>query len=630
MPNPYLDPRQSGWKKVFNADTGTWEVQRATRYEYDERQWEIAQILGARPDLPKPEKGKTMPINELNRTGQRVPVGSRIKFLRPRHGIPVGTEATVVDDDHTSSQPYEVQPAQPYYRSHGLVWLDRIDFEVISEPGSSNRTGRVPIGTMVVVTKTKHEVPAGSHGKIVSDDGGLSIPYKIEFKGGSSYWYDRCDFTLEEEKEEGKSMPVSQQFKTGVWVRTRVAKTGIPKGSVGRIELNDGSDRPLRVQFDYLNDFDWYREAELEISKEFELEDEVKILTNRKGQRFKNKIGEVTDVITSHDDEPIEVTFEDMDESEWFAPQDLEFVKVPASEAIPEEFKSGVRVETLVPKQAVPTGSTGRIMRTERGSILVGFDHVARHYTPTEIRLYNPAPIATAVSIDEEENTPMAATTKKSFLNLEFGANSDPNLVLTLDGKIAVKRGEDTFAAYAEGDLMETLGELTIEAKGLIFNMPATKEQLAEGDLIKDGNRYLFVKEVTAEGIKTVAPSSASNQSLVNVKNVLGINFYTKVVSFANLGGVGDTGMGGFNPMMLLALKGEGGLGEGDDMLKTMMLMGAMGGQGFPGGANLMGNPMMMMLMLGGKGGDNDMLKMMALSGMMAQQAPAAKPNGRK
>jgi hypothetical protein len=179
--------------------------------------------------------------------------------------------------------------------------------------------------------------------------------------------------------------------------------------------------------------------------------------------------------------------------------------------------------------------------------------------------------------------------------------------------------------------LTETLEDFVIQANSMLFNTPATKAQLKTGDLIKDGAKVYFVVDTSDKGIKTVDPVTASAHSVVNVKNMFGMNFYTKVTSFfgATSGsseGSNPFGEMGSNPMMMMAMMnntGEDSDGGGNEMFKMMAMSQMMGGQNGSMGQQM--NPMMMMAMMGNKGGSgkDEMFKMMMMSNVMAQMQAA-------
>ena len=87
---------------------------------------------------------------------------------------------------------------------------------------------------------------------------------------------------------------------------------------------------------------------------------------------------------------------------------------------------------------------------------------------------------------------------------------------------------------------------------------------------------------------------SAERKVIMPVKNMFGFNYYTRVVSFMDMGGEAvqpseDNPFG--NPMMFALLSNEGGL----DKLDPMMMFALMGGMG--GNMKDM-NPMMLAMML--------------------------------
>ncbi len=252
---------------------------------------------------------------------------------------------------------------------------------------------------------------------------------------------------------------------------------------------------------------------------------------------------------------------------------------------------------------------------------------------PDAVRTSSSTTSASSASSKKESTVASkSSSTRKSFLNFDFGVNDDPNLAITLDGKIAVQRDEGIFASYQNGELLEVPEDFVIKREGILYNMPATVDQLKPGDVIKDGDLYRVVDKVENGQVKVVNPGAATKASLVTVKNLFGFNFYTRVTSIMGdaLTG-GATGAAGMNPLMLMVFLGDEGKGESKDDFMTLMIMSQMinpGAQGVGAGiGNLFGgNPMMAFMLLGKgeKGGMGDMLKMMLMGQMFTQQPPAA------
>ena len=182
-------------------------------------------------------------------------------------------------------------------------------------------------------------------------------------------------------------------------------------------------------------------------------------------------------------------------------------------------------------------------------------------------------------------------------------------VAMTFDGRLAIKRPNGDYVAFnpLSGEIENqsdfVMGEDMLS--GMVFVMPTDK--IDAGDIIVSNGGYVYVTDID-EGVTGVNLSTGVVNDIVTEKHVLfGKNVYKKVVSMLNMVGGSD---GAMNPMMMLALMGDG---DKKDILPMMMMMGGMNGGATTGAMN----PMMMMMMLDGKGGSDETLKTMLMMQMM-------------
>ena len=198
------------------------------------------------------------------------------------------------------------------------------------------------------------------------------------------------------------------------------------------------------------------------------------------------------------------------------------------------------------------------------------------------------------------------ATNKTSLMNGFMPQKIITGVAMTFDGRLAIKRPNGDYVAFnpVSGEIENqsefVMGEDMLS--GMVYVMPTDK--IEAGDIIVSDGSYVYVTDIT-DGLTGVNLSTGVVNDIVTEKHVLfGKNVYKKVVSMFNMVGGTD---GAMNPMMMLALMGDGN----KENLLPLMMMSGMGGA--DKGAM---NPMMMMMLLDGKDGD-DTIKTMLMMQMM-------------
>lgn len=112
-------------------------------------------------------------------------------------------------------------------------------------------------------------------------------------------------------------------------------------------------------------------------------------------------------------------------------------------------------------------------------------------------------------------------------ISLEFGMNSDENIASTFMG-IAVRSNGNWRIYDKEKNEITDLGGIELGNLPLCI-IPTTK--LLEGDLIKENGEYYYVMEVAAGVVKSMNAWTGEIKTAVPIKNILGINCYSKIVA---------------------------------------------------------------------------------------------------
>lgn len=199
-----------------------------------------------------------------------------------------------------------------------------------------------------------------------------------------------------------------------------------------------------------------------------------------------------------------------------------------------------------------------------------------------------------------------------------FGDSFDFGLVknakLTLDGKVAVSAA-GRFKVYdpTKKTVVDTT-ELSIDGNGLIMKLPVQK--LTATDVIVKDGRYYFVKEVNEDNeVKVVSLDDNKIETFAPETNLLGVNFFTKVVSV--LSGFGGTDAAAANPMQALMFSkilGKKDSIDSNDGLMTILAMQSLTGNG-SGFEGIFANPMTLLMLTDKSGKFGDILPLMMMSG---------------
>lgn len=203
-----------------------------------------------------------------------------------------------------------------------------------------------------------------------------------------------------------------------------------------------------------------------------------------------------------------------------------------------------------------------------------------------------------------------------------FGKVTGNRIAVGFDGQVVFRKPDGSYVKVetdADGNRTQ-VSVLDLKMDVEFYKVPT--QTLTPGDLIELDGQFLYVEENNKGGVKFVNPLTGAKSSKLQQTNILGLHFYSKIVSLFDLAGgqQGGLGLNGINPMMLMALQGKGG--SGGDITELLLLSSLAGAQG-QNGANPLGgiNPMMLM-MLGDKS-ENDTMKQFMMLQMFAGQGGA-------
>lgn len=151
------------------------------------------------------------------------------------------------------------------------------------------------------------------------------------------------------------------------------------------------------------------------------------------------------------------------------------------------------------------------------------------------------------------------------------GPIKDDSIVLTFNGAIAVRREDGSYVCYNSiNNTIENQCNFVINGSNKMIVVVPVNEVIA-GDIVsKNGKYYQVLKSIAnSDEIEVVNLGSGSKETLFKEVTPFGVNFYYKVVSFAQ-----NCGM---NPMMLAFLDNEDGESDGmNSFMKNMMEMNMM------------------------------------------------------
>lgn len=212
--------------------------------------------------------------------------------------------------------------------------------------------------------------------------------------------------------------------------------------------------------------------------------------------------------------------------------------------------------------------------------------------------------------VGQEEFNKVNNNTNNSSMNfnnipglaLNYGKLEAGRLAVSLGGEIAFKSKDGGYITIQTEGTEKTrveVGDLKFDID--FYKLPTQDPE--EGDIILLDNEFLIVGKKTNGETKFINPLTGATTNKLKRDNVLGMFFYTKIVSLFDMAGGKGVGLGGLDPMTLMLLsQGTGnsinGQNKGMD-LGQMLLFSQLGGA--KGGEM---SSMLPLLMMSGGGGD--------------------------
>lgn len=200
----------------------------------------------------------------------------------------------------------------------------------------------------------------------------------------------------------------------------------------------------------------------------------------------------------------------------------------------------------------------------------------------------------------------------------DFGAITDGSVAITMNGDIAVRRNDDEYVRYnKQTENMENQMSLVIkEASDMIYVLPVN--EVNENDIIRRKNTYYQILTVNKNGsLHVVNIKDGAKKTLIKETNVLGLNFYYKVVSLISEG-MNNT-LGNVNPMLIMALQDDK---DSNDILPLLLMSGGMNTEN----KTMNNNILPMMLMFSKKDSKMDMKTLMLMQMMNGQNNQQMNP----
>lgn len=186
-------------------------------------------------------------------------------------------------------------------------------------------------------------------------------------------------------------------------------------------------------------------------------------------------------------------------------------------------------------------------------------------------------------------------------MNFEFGKVPAGKFKMSFMG-LAFATGNGRYAVYNIGDNEFTdVTEMTMDADGMIMQMPVAAKDVAVGDIIKHKDAYVIVKGGTENGcITAVDPFKSEEINIIPTKSMFGFNFVTKVINvFGNMFGENtvtpseDNPFGNIAPFIMMSAMSDGN-NDNDGMMKMLLMSQMMNGQS---GMDFSKNPMLMFML---------------------------------
>lgn len=275
----------------------------------------------------------------------------------------------------------------------------------------------------------------------------------------------------------------------------------------------------------------------------------------------------------------------------------------------PEVANSGYHRRIVLPREAPPL--TKQYVDEEKWKMTPKYDMPLIKLDAKEHSFQFATPSST-------NNNSMDLLSNIPGMNLSFGKLQTGLIALSLSGELAFKDKNGSYVTIQnEG------GEKTrVDVGSLKFDIDFYKvptQELEEGDVVLlDGDLLIAGKKTNGE-TKFINPLTGATTNKLQRSNILGVYFYTKVVSLFDMAGgqASGVGLGGLDPMMLMLMSQGGNSIGGSDNLGQLLVMSQLGGSGADTSKLL---PLLLMSggggnSLNGSGGIGQLLMLQALSG---------------
>lgn len=210
-------------------------------------------------------------------------------------------------------------------------------------------------------------------------------------------------------------------------------------------------------------------------------------------------------------------------------------------------------------------------------------------------------------SISKMENKENKAM-NKIFGNVEFGKYTGRDIKMSVGG-LAYRAEDNKYVAYDENKLALTdVTDFVFDVDGFLYLLPVAVKDVQVGDIIRNNNSYVIVKDIAGGNfIEVIDPSTNELKTIMPVHNIFGFDFYTKVVSLMSADAFGPINEDNpFGSMLSFFLLNQN---NGIDT-KTLMLMSMMNGKSF----DFQNNPWLMIMMLDNKGDMDSLLPLVMMS----------------
>lgn len=225
----------------------------------------------------------------------------------------------------------------------------------------------------------------------------------------------------------------------------------------------------------------------------------------------------------------------------------------------------------------------------------------------------NNIPNHAEIACDGNKTDTMDLLSNIPGMSLNFGKLQPGLIALSYNGELAFSDKKGGFVTIQHEGTEKTrvdVGSMKLEVD--FYKVPV--QEIEEGDIILLDNELLIAGKKANGETKFINPVTGATTNKLQRTNILGMYFYTKVVSLLDMAGGGKgLGLSGLNPMTLMLLTQGNSTGTGGDLGK-LLLFSQMG----QGDTNSMLPLLMMSGGLGstsGGGGIEQLLMMQALSG---------------